>query len=338
MSALAIEAAGAFTSVGLGMAQTATSLRTRLQRFAELDVPGPDREPVIGAATPFPLGEVRGVERLVSLGAPALRECRAEEARQPAPIFLAAPEALPAPEGAALLRALADASGVDWDPAASRVVPGGRAGAVAALGLAEAALGRGCRECYVGGVDSLVDDDALLRAIDVGRVKHSENPNGFVPGEAGAFVRVSARPSEEALAVVRGVAVAEEPAARATGRPSSGAGLAKAMRDALALAGAQGRDLAWLVHDCAGDRYDFKELALAVARLPLVRQQVFVTWDAATSVGEVGAAAGALALGYVAFAMAKGIVQGPGAMVVGRAEAGQRAAAFLGPAPGRRGA
>lgn len=336
MSALAIDAAGAFTSVGLDMAQTATSLRTRLQRFAELDVEGPDREPVIGAATPFPLGEVRGLDRLVALGAPALRECLAVDARQPAPIFLAAPEALAPGDAAALLRALADAAGLAWDPAASRAVPGGRAGAVAALALADAALARGSRECYVGGVDSLVDDDALLRAIDAGLVKHTENPNGYIPGEAAAFVRVTLRPTADTLAVVRGVAVASEPVARSTGRPSSGVGLARAMRDALAAAGAQGRDIAWLVHDSAGERYDFKELALSVARLPLVPQQTFMTWDAATSVGEVGAAAGALALAWVAFAMGKGIVPGPGAMVVGRSPEGQRAAAFLSRAPAGR--
>ena len=75
MSAIAIKAVGAITSVGEDAPATVGSIFTEAQALEGFPVEDADESPA-GAATPIP-GTVKGVDRLVALGGFALRPRRA---------------------------------------------------------------------------------------------------------------------------------------------------------------------------------------------------------------------------------------------------------------------
>jgi 3-oxoacyl-[acyl-carrier-protein] synthase-1 len=327
MRGLAIGAVGAFSSVGLNAPQTMSSLQARMQRFEALEVEDEEGEPITGAPTPLPR-EVRGAARLVAMAQEALAECARGWEREPAPVLLCCPDGqwgAPAPEE--VLDALAQEAGVLVHRRLSRVFVAGHAAVVEALQEARRLFhAHEIRTCYLGGVDSLVEPDRLAALVEQDRVKRDGNPFGIIPGEGAAFLRLelvrnsAPRPCVEGL----GLAKANELGAGFSG----GFALERALKAALADAGAEVREAVCLAHDGTGQRRPAQDLAVAVARLGVAREQAFDLWDVATCVGETGAAAGPLSIGYFAFAMGRGRLA-PGALFSGSSENGLAGAVFV---------
>ena len=112
------------------------------------------------------------------------------------------------------------------------------------------------------------------------------------------------------------VARAPEARARVSGKPDVGVSLAKAARDALDTAGLPAAETGAIIHD-AGDRASFREVSLAIARLrPRADPPPLIT-TAAACAGELGAAYGPFALGLAAFFLARGVIDGAAALVLG---------------------
>jgi 3-oxoacyl-[acyl-carrier-protein] synthase-1 len=337
MNELFVQSVGVLTAVGLNAPQTMGSLHTKVQMFSEVDAVGEDGEPVVGAPAPVRTDRANGARHLLGMAALALRECAGRVPGPAAPILLCAPEVGQTGQAdvdsRGLLAALEAESGVAVDVPNSRVIPGGHAAIVPALREARALLAsRRADVCYVGGVDSLLFPSRLERLIAQRRIKSGENSDGAVPGEAAAFLRISARPHANSLAVVSGLGNADEPPRPRANDPNTAGGLTRAMRQALSEAKARPADIGVLAHDVAGQRAAYRELALAKTRLRLTREQAFDSWGVATCVGDVGAATGPLTLAALAFFFHVGAIAAAGAMYVGAAEGGERVAVIIAPA------
>lgn len=138
--------------------------------------------------------EMVGHERLVALGALALREAGwplARRGRIPIPLLVAAPGA-PGEDAAAdaeLLAALAAASSSPIDLARSAIVRAGNAGFAIAAAKALALLeDEATPAVLVGGVDSYYDEARLTALEQAGRLALLDQQRGITPSEGAAFL------------------------------------------------------------------------------------------------------------------------------------------------------
>lgn len=345
MRGVSITGLGAFTPVGVNIPQTMGSLVSRLQWFDDLDLRGPTGAPVSGARVRLSSVE-NAADRYVAMSRFALAECResgssSRGAGEPVPLMLATSRArdLPCRADILLERVLdgdeetADGrNGQRMDRAASRVFADGRLGALHALAAAQEVVSSGrASGCYVGGVDSLLDPVRLYELLDQGRLLDGSGSDGFVPGEAAAFLKVESRGVRGGSTVLASAA-AEEPAAPRDGlaEPATGAALARAAIEALRAAELDPSKLGALVHDGASEPATVEEIAMAMSRLPFSVASPLRPWAPAYSVGEAGAAAAWLSLAMTAFFLREGVFEGP-ALVWLMSEGSRRAALVLGP-------
>jgi 3-oxoacyl-(acyl-carrier-protein) synthase len=302
-----------------------------IKLFEELPSKDAQGHPVIGALSGLALNKAAGLERLVTMGVLALGECAGGQGGERLPLLLCTPEpgdALVEPED--VLRGLAAQSPVGIDGPNSRAFAGGRGALFPALQEAARLLEAGVfRACYLGGVDSLVDEEALDAVLRAGRVKTAAEPEGFVPGEGAVFLRIAARSTRGTLATIAGIGEARETAPRGSSMPNHGIGLAQAARAALNKAGVRMDAVGIVVHDAAGDRFGFREAALGLARLRPRAEPPPSIWTPATVTGEIRAAYAPLALAQAAFFLHKKVSAGPGALVLGAAAGPARGAALL---------
>lgn len=313
---LGIGAIGMLAPNGGSTSVVMASVLAGVQRFDDLDVAGPDGEPLGGAVVPLE-GSPTGTDRLGALALGALLQCVGDHDGAPAPMIVIAPapedvRALPKELLGAILQA--DAA-LPIERSSSRVIQRGREGIGDALRIARDLLSaRRASECYVLAVDSLMTGDRVSRLVMQGAIIHEGNPDGIIPGEAAVALRLSADPRDHALATVMGLGMSEEPGARPSADgPLTGRGLALATAEALAEAGERQRlpPLAGLVHDRSGPHRHFEELALARGRAPLAAVTGDATFMPGLSAGETGAAAGLLALATAAFFVDKRVITGP---------------------------
>jgi 3-oxoacyl-[acyl-carrier-protein] synthase-1 len=154
------------------------------------------------------------------------------------------------------------------------------------------------------------------------------NSNGVIPGEAAGAILVT-RPSDDARLTCRGIGFGREHAPIDAEQPFKGDGLVDALRAALADAGCSMHDLDFRITDIAGEQYYFKEAALALTRVLRARKDAFDLWHAAECIGEVGAAAGLVAIVVAEAACRKAYAPGPGLMFHAGNDAGERTAAVF---------
>jgi 3-oxoacyl-[acyl-carrier-protein] synthase-1 len=326
---LAIQAVGAFTGAGSSAPRALGSLRLGLKFFGELPTLDANGDPLIGAPTPLDLKAVRGVERLVTMGAVAFGEC-ASKREGPAALLLC----LPRPVGDAsvpekVLTRLSAEAPFPIDAAASRAFAGGRTAVFDALAEAERLLStRVVSSVYLGGVDSLIDREPIDRALRAGQLKVG-TVEGFVPGEGAAFLRLGVSLEEGTLGILSGRGLAAEPAPRGAGHPNTGEGLAGAARAALADAGASISVVGAFLHDASGDRFGFREAAMAVSRLGPRAEPAPAVWAPGTCTGELGAAYGPFALAAAATFLHRKVAAGPAALVLGTSDGPARGAAVV---------
>ncbi len=272
-----ITGAGLVTPAGLDARQTSAAIRASLGAFQTIvlaDPPGAEQIAArVPAARPLKLGAGRW---LVNLAARALREAFAAAPFPAAEtvVFLTPPEADRdhpayreiAPRG---LPAGGAGRGRHRRHPASRAVDGGPAAGNRLIPEVSDMLGRdGVGQVLLGGVDSLLDgiDNAALRAGD--RLAGETTPQGVVPAEGAAFLRLSADPDPRAplRAAIAGVGVANEPDHVRSDRQSQGRALLAAMRAAVSGAGPGEPDLHFVVSNGTGERFFGLEILIARPR------------------------------------------------------------------------
>lgn len=220
-------------------------------------------------------------------------------------------------------------------PVDARVaIAGGRVGLVSLLQRAAAAIQRGSIDrCIVGGVESCVEPTALHAYAAAGVVKTADNPAGFLPGEAAAFLLLE-RPAHAnrdriTLRVAGFSQTNDVPYLRSDAVPS-GRGIADAVTEALAQRESAGDWPRLVVADLNGTEGRAADWGSALVQLRArFGELAFDVWLPALSFGETGAAAGPLAVCMIYRATDRQYAPGANALITLASEDGGRAAVVL---------
>lgn len=311
---LAIEGAGMVTAVGHGLEASCAAMRCRINQFRETAFVDRRGEPITGAGIAA-LDPEYGVARQARMLASALREAAGADAFGTLPLLLclAAPTRPGRAPGfpQALWQALRRETGEAFHRDSACIEQGG-GGLAEALALAKRLLyGSGHRAVLVAAVDSLLDTATLTDYERQNRLLSSNGTDGFIPGEAAAALRLAKPSGQGGELRVSGVGVAREPSRPGGDMPSHGAGLAEAIKLALADAGLQKSEIGLSIADIAGESYYFRDTALAWARAHPKQGKPAVCWLPAESLGHVGAAAGVVGLAWLKVAQERGYTPGP---------------------------
>jgi 3-oxoacyl-[acyl-carrier-protein] synthase-1 len=150
--------------------------------------------------------------------------------------------------------------------------------------------------CIVGGIDSYVYGEALNQVHELGLIRTPQQPTGFFPGEAAAFVLLeragTARARQARIeGVLASVAMAEEPFDRFSEEPPLGAALFSAVESCL---GTRPSEPGLVIVNLNGDDFRANDFGNALSRmagagLPRDLRQ----WHPVEHFGELGAATGA---------------------------------------------
>jgi 3-oxoacyl-[acyl-carrier-protein] synthase-1 len=317
---------GAVTSTGSHARQAAASIRADICRFAQYPsyepiVRDPGRSfpgPVIAAPARAVTDGLSGIERLLALGRPALAEALADGAVDDSDLpstnlFLAggqraatgADSRIATVLASRLVHPLSDR----LRPDSHHYFPAGSAGALLAIEAARRCLLQGdCRFCVVGGTDSWLDPQTLAEIDQARRLKTAEIQDGFVPGEAAAFVVLERADTalqrhRPAYARCSEVCLAHEANTRETDSVCTGQSLAECLRPVTDRLRRSGSPVRAILCDLNGETYRATEWAYAHARVfrdsanPCPRTLL----HPADCVGDVGAATGALLLTFGAW-------------------------------------
>ena len=200
----------------------------------------------------------------------------------------------------AYVHPLRDELGLAIRDEAVEVLGLGQAGVAAAVEHGLEVLSRGSLErLLVVAADSLLDPAALALLGEEGRLKTGDSAVGLMAGEAGACFllerrNVALQRGATPLAGVSGVVLAEEENHFFSDAPNQGLGLADCIREVLARTSPQTPFEGDIYSDLNGESWRSQEWGMARVRLRDVLGEVLNLHLPCTSVGDVGAASGAL--------------------------------------------
>ena len=336
MKPLAVVASGMVTAVGLSAPAACAAIRCAIDNFTETRFIDEGGKWIRGAQ--IPLDEPwRGFEKLVRMAVPAINECLAHRPDVPAsaiPLFLCVAEPERAGRfqdvGTPLLRRIEQELGRRFH-ASSSIIPAGRVGGAIALATARELIhDQGAPLCLIVGVDSFLATATLGAYQSKARLLTSKNPNGFIPGEAGAAVLVGTPVNDgrpELLCL--GIGAGQEPAPIESTEPFRADGMVAAFNAAMAEANLTLADVDYRLTDLNGEQYGFKEAALAMQRTLRDRKELFEIWHPADCIGETGAAVGPVVFGVALAAARKGYAPGAGVICHFAADDPRRFAVIL---------
>jgi 3-oxoacyl-[acyl-carrier-protein] synthase-1 len=356
----AVTGVGIVSSIGLGAASTCAALRAGISRpssyrgLSVLDADTLEDEPVTGHPIAGFTDGFHLVGRWVRLARGALDDlfpagARAPDARfwERSAVLLATREPdddlFQVEPGEALDRMRREY----WatmrsvlhcpDGCVVELVPRGHTSTAAALARAVALLGSGLERALVIAVDSWFHPVLVQRLVDDDRLKTSENPVGLAPGEAGVALLLetghAARSRQAApLGFVRAAALASEPPSGDEDRPSSGRGLEEAVLSALQADDPASPFDGELVADLNGENWRAMQWGMARVRLGgrIGGARLHLP---ATSLGDTGAASGAVGVALALHLMAR-VRRVPRALVVSSSEHHEAACVALRAATG----
>jgi 3-oxoacyl-[acyl-carrier-protein] synthase I len=330
---------GAITAVGHDAVRTVASLRAGIEGFADLPFAGVSGIELKGAPVVGYAEGLLGYPRYEALALRALQpiiERIPVAERRLVTVIVGLPrrDRAGVPHGLAKALCLALAHRLGLDPSRVLSIEAGRASVFSAL-THPGFLDDPQAYPIVGGVDVLTDPIALAELSAAGELK--EEWDGYFPGEAAAFVRLSSRrmpgywgrPASEIV----GIGLANEPAAGTADDPVIGVGLTRALAAAAADAGIDDGRIGLRVNDMNGTRVAFEDDAMAYTRFYRTRNEaVLDVWHLGSYLGETGAAAGALELIWAGAAAELGLI-GREPVMLSCSEATRRAAVVLMPPP-----
>jgi 3-oxoacyl-[acyl-carrier-protein] synthase-1 len=359
---IVLSGAGAVTSVGLGLRASAAAIRAGLSRPALLpDAPAVlDPDSAIAPPTPVVGHPVAGYAdgfslfgRWIQLARGALRDLLASGAVPPpadaafwgrtAIVVATSPPRdevlLCEPgEGEAFLRdgfasRVAPALSLPVRPEAVHLVAAGHPACAEAIATAQRLVGPAADRVLIVAVDSLIDPLLLEAFAGEDRLKSADQPVGLAPGEAAACLLLeddgwARRRGVPALATIAGLAFGDDPASLDSGMPRLGRALAGAIRAALDGARTGAPYEGDVVVDVNGETWRSQEWGAALHRLAGRLGDPAVRFPAA-SLGDTGAASGALAIALAIAWGERGAARGPEALVVSSGEQGRVAAALI---------
>jgi 3-oxoacyl-[acyl-carrier-protein] synthase-1 len=331
MRPLRVVASGICCAVGYDAPASIAAIRAHLNHFRESGFVDDAGEP-IHAAMLYEV-PVWGEQRLQHMYRAAMTECLAalpEDPGRPFPSIILI--------GAEYERGERFAQGMEKLLWANRpedgYTPGsywlcrGKAGIADALRMANEIFAKASAPEYViiVGVDSFLDAATIDHFLQKQRIRCSTNPDGFIPGEAGAAIALSRKPGRQASLWIEGLGQSHEPATPEGTAPLLARGLTQAMRQAIDNAGGQPSDYLFHASGIGGEQWYFKEASLAMDRVMTQKVESFPHRLPCQSVGEIGAACGPLTLAWIASEMGPGDFLGNRGLVHFANNNGQRAA------------
>ena len=351
-----IHRAGMVTAIGLGAAQTFSSVKAGVAGFAESSVLDARFEPFIMATLPEDALPELGDEieersgltslqrRLLRLVAPVFEEVLSELGppgfTDQIPVFLATPEKHPdlaEPVSSMFLDQLAtqiSALGLSFNRGQSVLVPSGRAGGLMAVDQAlEFLVAGGGDYALAGGIDSFLDLMHLATLDRDQRIQTSQVMDGFIPGEGAGLLllgRLGAPPIPglESLARLVGVGLGVEPGHRYSEEPYRGDGLADAFRSLLINSSALRTQVPTIFAGLNGENFGAKEFGVAKLRSHKELLPDAMVVHPVDCFGDIGAALGPVMLGLTAMGIQDGTYAAPG-LVCTSSDGPQRAAALV---------
>ncbi len=314
------------TSVGLSAAETATSVRAGISRFVETDF----RDRLLDQITLAELadedlpaledavaetGLTRRENRMLRIASLALSECLralpSDESPPPLMLSLPASETARPLDQPGTLDTLARASGRGFDLGRSDASFRGRAGGLHAIQRAAGvAQSRAGAFALAGGVDS---HGALyvLSTLDMQRrLLSPSNPDGFIPGEAAAFLLIASSNTAASrglspLAMVSEVSDGFEKGHLFSEENYRGEGLALTLNGLV-----QGNSVRLPIREVYssmnGENHWAKEWGVAYTRNNSAFTPEHGMHHPADSVGDTGAACGTLMVGLAAMGVSEG--------------------------------
>ncbi len=282
-----ITSVGARCSVGLSALQVGLGMRADLVEPRSCALKN-GRDEAVGMCRVGGLGrDVFGYKRLLALAAPALREALrpvvpSENERWP--LLLALPDAQRPdhePHYRSMATALANEHGQLLDAKGSQVVAQGHAGGVEVLQRASELLLAGADGVVVGGVDSFYHPEVVRWLDEAYRLHALHIDDGFVPGEAAAFLVLRTQRQKGTHARVIQSALQDEAAMLDEEQPMIAAAMTALFRDT------QGSAARWVMTDVNNEHQRRREWRFVSFRHDLGAAQVQRLPE---KVGDVGAA------------------------------------------------
>lgn len=213
-----------------------------------------------------------------------------------------APEAFREPLTQHLLDRICDLCAIGVPSANRSLIFEDQSGFARALQYAWRALSSGRFErCIVGGIDACTDAEFLAGANHFNALKTEDQPAGFQPGEAAAFllvetVAMASKHGSRVLAWIDAAAIGKEEITRCSRKPALGIGLTETIDACLNIL-AEPSALGWTIADLNGDVFRANDWGYAATRLAARGRRIgaLPATIPAESFGEIGAAHGAVA-------------------------------------------
>jgi len=275
--------------------------------------------------------------RMLRLAAGPLRECLGAVADREAPlslcIALSEAETTRPIDRSAFLHALASQTHGVFDPTRSDASHTGRAGGLIAIGQAVQTILNGMASLVIaGGVDTQCDPYVLASLDRDERIKSAANWDGYIPGEAAAFLLLaSARHAAERglrpLARVTPVATGFEVGHLYSSEPYRGEGLAGTFAQLVAR-GTIDAPFAEVYSSMTGESHWAKEFGIALLRTKSAFRDSYGMHHQADCCGDTGAACGPLLVALAAHGIHGGYRQSP-ALAYASSDRGARAAVIV---------
>jgi 3-oxoacyl-[acyl-carrier-protein] synthase-1 len=265
-------------------------------------VPGQHVDPLCADLAAHALSDRE--RRMLQLGGMALEQVKAGTGNQlerALPLFLALPEPNPGRQAfgdRGFIEHLSQQSGVRFDSTASRCFEGGRASGFLALQAALSVMAAGCEHALVGGIDTCLDLTWVAKLDAERRLLREDVRDGFVPGEAAAFLLLTRARSGAIAGVptqICAVGTADDPGHRYSDAPALGVGLAAALDAAWISAGAL-PPIQTCFAGLNGESFGAKEWGVAHIRHHQRFDPALAFEHPADCFGDVGAAMGPLLL------------------------------------------
>lgn len=314
---VAIIGLGLCTPLGLTARATQVELAAGTVRFFETDVLDGAGEPVRASVLKLLEPRLSRTERMVSLAMTALRDAMKDATRpglERLPLLLALPE----PGSGAPFEVEGVLGSLQGVAAPVRLVVSkdslfqeGRAGFFHALAEASRLLdSRRASWVLVGGVDSMCDRESLAHHARTGRSLGPSTRDGILPGEGAGFILLTtgATASQRRLEThgwVVGCSRSREPSSFLQRQPQLAEGLTDAFRQLRLHPRVGARRVDHVLSCQTGETFWAREFNYAYLRNASLMPEPLTMGLIAESLGDVGAAAGAIQLGRALYLLGR---------------------------------
>ena len=187
----------------------------------------------------------------------------------------------------------------------------------------------------VGGVESYYDIEALEWLDEAGRLHSEANIDGFVPGEAGAFIVLASRSAAHrfglpVLGSILSSTVAHEPHPYISDHGVCiGQGLTESIRRTLDVPVSDAKVADWTVCDLNGENFRAMEWMYAYVRTGPKHRDPLELWHPADCLGDLGAATGCVLLSIAIASWQRDYARGDRCLIWCSSDGPERAAVLL---------